>query len=724
LTEQGLIVLVTTEVFPFTSGGIGRLTYNILKTMSAEDRQRTVVILTTGTVGQAAFSEVFGGCGLLELDSYDFSACDPHLAWAVQGPGSWLATSVKLLIMLQGLSRTERIDYVEFPDWSGYGFATIQQKRLTGFLSDATIAVRLHSTEAMLVLFESRLLATQDLVRYDLERICLKDCDRIIGHLHPVAEVTRRVFGIDPASWERRLVIADAPVILNGQKRATQSAIPSQAQRIVFSSKLQEIKRPEIFVRGAARFLETAPGYAGTINFACPIINNAYARAVLDAVPETERDRFILPRPLSVKERDQLVEGSIVVFPTVFESYCLAAYEAAALGAVVVANHNNPAFGPDTPWKDGVNCITFDGSVGGLSEALQRCVKIDWPLAVAEPPVAPPAWHFPPTVSAVTAASQEKGGLAVVVVNQSEGAALQATLASLFSAGPLIAEIVVVDDGSSDTESDLVLADLEHADLPQVTVIRLEVAHGYASALNMAMRAVEAPIVAVLRSGTIVQPGYLRDAAACLARDQGIGIVCGQVRTYSDTDQLADGLGMMIPILGDGSISGNDANTYAEFGLVVRTELARRIGFRWETGYLCDWAFVRAAVALGVGIVVSPAEAIGRRAQTERDFGTPIDEFDRLRHIAISHIHTPALQAPIMQLAMACFRVPRGSAGQQLPDWYVHMLHHQYEPEVAFMAEFFGHTRLGRFIRSNTRFSAFMERLVNWLSRLGPRGAK
>jgi hypothetical protein len=327
-------------------------------------------------------------------------------------------------------------------------------------------------------------------------------------------------------------------------------------------------------------------------------------------------------------------------------------------------------------------------------------------------------------VKSLTAASQEKGRLAVVVVNQGEGAALQATLASLFSAGPSLAEIVVVDDGSSDTESDLVLADLDQAGLPQVKVIRLEVAHGYASALNLALKAVDAPFVAILRSGTIVQPDYLRDAACCLARDEGIGIVCGQVRTYVDADQLADGLGVMIPILGDGSISGNDANTYAEFGLVVRTELARRIGFRWETGYLCDWAFVRAAVALGVGIVASPAESIGRRAQTERDFGTPIDEFDRLRHITITHINTPALQAPIMQLAMACFRAPRGSAGQQMPDWYIHMLHHQYEPEVAFMAEFFGHTRLGRFIRSNTRFSAFMERLVNRLSRLGPRGSK
>jgi glycosyltransferase involved in cell wall biosynthesis len=719
--DRGLIVFVTTELYPFTSGGIGRLSYNILKTMPEDERQRTLVITTQGTVSPEAFHEMFPGARLLELQRFGFSNRDPGLAWALQAQDSWLATSVRLLMMLQDVAARERIDYVEFPDWSGFGFATIQQKRLSGFLADTMIAVRLHSTEAMLVLHESRMLVQSDLVRFDLERVCLQDCDLIIGHLAGVAETTRRVFGIDRDRWDSRLLIADPPVTLNGQVPATHSVQPNLAERIVFSSKLQEIKRPEIFVRGAARFLHENPDFVGTINFACPITLGAYAQAVLEAVPADQRDRFVFPPQLSVPERDKMVAGSIVVFATAFESYCLAAYEAAGLGSVVVANHNNPAFGPDTPWQDGVNCITFDGSVQGLAAALKRCHSIAEPLQAVQRAAVPQAWQIARTPTKQQVPT-ERQGLAVIVVNQNEGAALQATIASLLASDTRFDQLILADDGSTDTESDLVLAGITDSRSPSIRVIRLPVAHGYASALNIALSEVRAPLVAVLRSGTTVTPSYLDDAVSCLSRDDTIGLVCGQVRVYSDADQLADGIGPMTVILGDAAISGAGANTYGEFGFVVRTDNARRIGFRPETGYLCDWAFVRSAVRQGVEIVASPAECIGRRAQIERDFGTPIDEYDRLRHILQTHLDTPPLQAPVMQLAMSTLRAPQGNQGFHVPDWYAHMLHNNYEPEVAFMAEFFGQSRLGRFIRTNTRFSAFMEKLVNWLSRLGPKG--
>ncbi len=723
MSDRGLIVFVTTELFPFTGGGIGRLSYNILKTMSEEERQRTVMIMTNGTIAQAAFSEVFPGARLRQLEAYDFSGCEPGLAWALNGQGGWMGNSVKLLIMLQDLAAREKIDYVEFPDWSGLGFATIQQKRLSGFLSDTTIAVRLHSTEAILVLHESRLLSQQDLVRFDLERLCLKDCDMIVSHLAPVAEVTRHVFGIERDSWDRRLFVAHPPVTLNSRAPASETVPPGQALRIVFSSKLQEIKRPEVFVRGAAQFLAANPGFGGTVNFACTVDKNAYTQAVLDAVPPPLRHRFVTSDALSQSDRDRMIAGSIVVFATAFESYCLAAYEAADLGAVVVANHSNPAFGPGTAWQDGVNCITFDGSVPGLAEALQRCQTIDRPLKTVQRPVAPQAWQVTPPVQRQPQGGPP-GGLAVVVVNQNEGAALQATLGSLLADGTDLAEITIVDDGSTDAESDLVLSGLGGSGSPRVRLVRLPVAHGYASALNLGLTGIRAPHVAILRSGTIVRPGYLNAALSCLARDETVGIVCGQVRTYADIDQLADGIGAMAPVLGDAAISGTGVNSCGTFGFVTRTDIARRIGFRPETGYLCDWAFLQAAARQGVQIVAAPAEGLGRRAQIERDFGTPIDEFDRLKHIAQTHIGTAPLQAPVMQLAMAAFRAPQGSDGGSVPGWYAHMLHHNYEPEVAFMAEFFGHTRLGRFIRTNVRFSAFMERLVNRLSRLGPRGSQ
>lgn len=719
MNDRGLIVFVTTELFPFTGGGIGRLSYNILKTMPDEERQRTVVIMTSGTFSQAAFQELFPGARLLELESFDFSACRRDLAWAATGPGGWLATSVKLLIMLQDLLREEPIAYVEFPDWSGFGFATIQQKRLTGFLAGATIAVRVHSTEAVLVLHESRLLSQADLIRFDLERLSLKDCDLIVAHLAPVAETTRRLFGIDKDSWQRRLVVAHPPVTLNKQSTVTETVFPNQAQRIVFSSKLQEIKRPEVFVRGAAQFLAANPSFRGTVNFACAVSKNAYTKAVLDVVPPLLRARFVIPDKLSNEERDAVVAGGIVVFATAFESYCLAAYEAAELGAVVVANHRNPAFGPGTPWRDGENCITFDGSVEGLAAALQRCQTIGRPLGIVKRPAAPQAWQI--AVSPALGLQSERKNLAVVVVNQNEGSALPATIASLLTLENEIAEIIIIDDGSTDVESELILTGVGDSGSSRVRLIRLQVPHGYASALNIALSEVVAPLVAVLRSGTVVQPGYLADAVRCLSRDVDTGIVCGQVRTYTDTDQLVDGVGPMVPVLGDAAISGTGANFYGEFGFVVRTEIARRIGFRPETGYLCDWAFVQAAVRQGVGIVASPAECIGRRLQVERDFGTPIDEFDRLKHIALTYIHTPVLEAPVMQLAVSNFRVPTGSEVLTIPSWYMDMLRHNYEPEVAFMAEFFGHSRLGRFIRASSGFSAFMEKLVNMLSRLGPR---
>jgi Glycosyl transferase family 2 len=720
MTSSGLIVLVTTELFPFTSGGIGRLCYNVLTTMSEEERRRTLVILTTGRLDRGSFSHLFPEVRLMEVDGFDFSTCEPRLRWALDAQSGNLGLSVKLLAILQSVAATERIGFVEFPDWSGFGFATIQHKRLTGFLHDATIAVRLHSTETMLVLSESRLLSQRDLLRYDLERLCLQDCDLILGHIAGVAEETRAAFGLEAQSWARRLIIADPPLTLNGGAFATRTVAPAQARHIVFSSKFQECKRPEVFVRGVAHFLATSP-FSGKVEYACPMSKNAYTEAILAAIPPAQRKRHVLHKGLSAPQRDVIIAGSLIVFASGFESYCLAAYEAAALGAVVVLNHANPAFGETSAWRDGENCLTFDGTAPGLAAALHRAMTLTEPLQVLRRPDVPQAWRLdrpavPPLPDPVPL------GFAAVVVNQGEGAVLSLTLASLMALDPRPDQLIVVDDGSTDADSLLALADLEAQGQPHITVLRQAVTQGYAPALQVGLKAVQAPLTLLMRSGFVVTPRYVAEAVQCLSRDPGIAMVCGQVRSFLTPDQLAEGIGPMTMVVGDAAISGTGSNSYATFGMVLRSDLARQIGFRAETGYLCDWAFAQRLVRGGHKAAVSVSAGIARRIQVERDFGTPIDEYARLAHIVVTDRAAPLLDAPATRLGLAVTKSSVVQQGVDLPSWYVHMLEHGYEPEVSFMAEFFGHSRLGRFIRRNSRFSAFLERLVNRLSRLGPKG--
>ena len=48
------------------------------------------------------------------------------------------------------------LGYVEFPDWGGLAFETCQARRLGRGLRDATIAVRLHTTDSLLSAIERR----------------------------------------------------------------------------------------------------------------------------------------------------------------------------------------------------------------------------------------------------------------------------------------------------------------------------------------------------------------------------------------------------------------------------------------------------------------------------------------------------------------------------------------------------------------------------------------
>lgn len=714
MNSKKRIVFVTTELYPFTGGGIGKFTFNALKTFNSEEIRRVTVLLTHGKIANEAFELTFPGAQLLQLA--DWKESTDEAEFVSNSRDEWFSISVRIMLMLRKLAEREAIGYVEFPDWSGLGFATLQEKRLRGFLWNATIAVRIHSTEAILVLVESRELRAEDLRRYDLERKCLRDCDVIAAHLAIIAETTRRHFGFGEEEWVPRLHIAEPPVDLLGRAPKQRSIIPGPNTSIAFTSKFQEFKRPEIFVQGMIQFLASNPDFKGNAVLLCGGLELEFAEKILSSIPEQHKARFKKFGNVSQMERDELIASSIVVFPTIYESFCLAAHEASQLGAIVVLNEKNPAFGSETPWIDQVNCIKFDGTALGMSGALSSCLGRPKDLAAVVPKVEVQAWQTDCRFNGESWHSLENEPLvSVIVVNQNNGTMLGATLRSVSLQDYSNLKLIVVDDGSSDPASQLTMQSLAKTGQDGVKTIHLAAPLGRSAAKNHAMDSVSGDYVMVVESGDIVWKGQIRDAVTCLENNDQFEMVVSQAAYYQDNENLPLSELRIETFVGEAPVSGTVLNYYSTGGWLCRSKLAKSAAYRPEVGYLDNWAWMMNAVALGKRVVASPRIGILVQERHERNQGTPIDEPGRLHHLMVSGASTVLPHFPVSALA----RLTRGHASlQAVPAWYQHMVENSYEEEVEFMAQMLGHTWIGKTARNNRAVSNLLEKLIRTVARM------
>ena len=114
-------IFVTSELSPFTRGGIGRVMHNILKTMDDYDRQLTTLIVVDCKIDATRFATIFPGIMLICLDT---KMNDPFLAnYPLHPPreafthNQWLWKSQFILRSILNISDILSVGYIEFPDW-------------------------------------------------------------------------------------------------------------------------------------------------------------------------------------------------------------------------------------------------------------------------------------------------------------------------------------------------------------------------------------------------------------------------------------------------------------------------------------------------------------------------------------------------------------------------------------------------------------------------------
>ncbi len=393
-SKRPSVCFVTNELYPLGPGGIGRMLYNFAQ-HNAElglpaDFHFLVPqqLLDSHRDAGDLLALAFEGIATIHVCPSLVSTPTPIaqlLARSLEHPwtSEWLyAQSYGYLLGLLAAEqrRGGPFDIIEFPDFGGWALASVEARRAGLHFTNTQISARIHSTQGVLYGVERYINDPGHWagIMFDAERHLLAHADLVVGHDPEVLERTGRFYGLQDR-WQGRTRLEFPPVYVNTGEgtyaRADQVTPPRETRDccdFLFGSRLQPVKRPDLFIRAAVLFLERYPAHNGRFRLVCNGWDRSYVDGLKSLVPDAMAAHILFLEHATQAERLQLIDNAIVVVPSDYESLCLFAFEAALAGRKVILNAVCPAFGNDFRWHDGENCLLFDGSVESLTDVMQR----------------------------------------------------------------------------------------------------------------------------------------------------------------------------------------------------------------------------------------------------------------------------------------------------------------------------------------------------------------
>jgi hypothetical protein len=726
---MGALVFVSTEFDPLAEGGAASAVLDMLRALPAADLKRTILCLVDCAADAASFASSFPDVRLVLIDTLadqdrmsNGRQHPPARAYSTT-PYHW--RSAVIFRALASLGEKSAIDYVEFPDRGGLAFCTLQERKLRNFLPDATIAVRLvASSYTQMMLAEAQVVDIERLNLSDLERKCLRDCDCVVTAVLPIAEETRRSFGFSVEEWNPRVIEHAYPVRLS-LPVGLDSAVPaSVSQTLVFPSTVRRVNRPDLFVRAVARFLSVTPAYTGAVILGTPGPDRDYASDIERLIPAAHVERFERMPPGPGDEREALLRNATVVIASSWDAFCPVAYEASTFGARLILNETNPAFGPGTPWQDGVNCLKFDGSVHGLFDALKRNIERNEHLWPVRQPTHPWPWLQTRNERRPWKRNTDLPLVSVVIAHYNLGNYLSETLASVRGQSYGRIEIVLIDDASADPRSVLAIEELARGSEAGLEVLQLPGNIGLAAARNIGVRHATGRYVLTLDADDLIHPDFIAVGVESLENRPEFDVVVTPAGYFLDGEPLpVPGVPVDFPdyamFSGEAVVGGLIENRFSTATAFFRASALAR--FRYLESLSCyeDWSLYLRMCDAGIRFIVTNdvffyyrrrrnSMVHTRRDPTRRRIeysdlmrtSAPESLMRQSRHLIIG-IASPVAAIPVAEPSVEAPE-PQGDANTADASRFIGLFgdHGQYDEQVVF---------------ASLKLSRWAERKLPWL---------
>lgn len=230
------------------------------------------------------------------------------------------------------------------------------------------------------------------------------------------------------------------------------------------------------------------------------------------------------------------------------------------------------------------------------------------------------------------------------------------------------AQVLVVDNGSSDDTSEFV-----RTNFPHVELVRFEVGLGFGAAYNEAIAAVKTPYVAIVNQDTTIDPDCISKLLEALESDPSIGIIAPTVlnpdRSVQDRGSYVDAFGFPVPVAPSDAEQSWEPFFVSGCMMLLRVSFFRQLhgfadylGFFVEDVDLCwrTWQSGHRVVALrGASIIHYGAGSIPGGWMRQANLTSNSRTFYRERNtlaVYLQDLGLPALMAFVPRyIANSCF---------------------------------------------------------------------
>lgn len=563
------ILLATSELAPWTGGGGGVATAHLALALHAAGHD--VVILTLAPGPDAAKAPA--PCA-------PRGACAPQLAsrlgpvpvvWADPRAGAAglraypcrpMREAMALHLAARCLHTRTPFHVIEFPDFGGQGYFALRARDTLGDYAGAAMAIRLHTPSFV----SHEVNGTRELTRAratieHMERDALRRATLITSPSHTALDralagldVTDAYLAVVPNAWSG----AAESILEHADPQAPPAPEPSEVRgaEVVCVGRLEWQKGQDILARALvllrARGAPVTAGMFGRETRLNP--QGRPMRALLRTLGARDDDT---PGPLSRRAlRAALEHARLLAAPSRWDNMPYAVIEAMARGTPVIVSSaggmpelvrdgiDGVVVRADTPqaWCEALATLLHDSPRQRrlASSARQRIADLCNPHRIAASwtdavlAAAPGASPRPPRS---TGAPTKDESVDVVVPHFQVPDLLQEALAALRAQTRTPTQVIIVDDGSHDEVTPVVLSRLEQAG---VRVIR-QSNRGPAAARLTGLIAARSRYVMFLDADERLHPTTIEKCLGALRRNPALTYVSPLVRTFDASGPRLEG---------------------------------------------------------------------------------------------------------------------------------------------------------------------------------------